>query len=59
MRKCPKCKRQMELLFQTWRCYYCNPSSNKDKNDTDLNIKEIKKPKNEKWNWEDWNGWYD
>ncbi len=40
--KCPKCGKEMELLFVDYKCYYCNPP--KDEQMTfDLDIKIPKK----------------
>lgn len=55
--KCPKCKRKMELLFNQWRCYYCNPP---DKNKNNTSVQNQKKDESPAWPWdEDWNGWHE
>lgn len=55
-RRCPKCNRKMELLFNQWRCYYCNPP----KNQKQKTVNKIKKEEEIMlWPWDDWNGWYE
>lgn len=40
--KCPKCGKEMELLFVNYKCYHCNPPQGKQMT-LDLDIKPFKK----------------
>jgi len=39
--KCPKCGKEMELLFVNYKCYYCNPPKGRQMT-LDLDIKTLK-----------------
>jgi len=59
--KCPKCNKTMELVFNHYKCYHCNPTSDSDtasKTDIDIDIITREDFEGDILDWDEW-GNYD